>query len=125
MEPKMGLDMYAFTTAAEITAVDFKQPKSCTELFYWRKHPDLHGWMEALYRLKGGAQKDFNVSPVRLDLADLDALEAAIQGGKLPFTEGFFFGESQPEDKLDDLDFIAKARAALAKGMKVFYTSWW
>jgi hypothetical protein len=40
-------------------------------------------------------------------------------------TTGFFFGESRPEEKQDDLDFIQKARAAIADGKKVFYTSWW
>ena len=121
----MGLDMYAFTTTADIADVDFANPKDSAELFYWRKHPDLHGWMEALYRSKGGTDDDFNISTVRLEVADLDVLEAAVNAEKLPLTAGFFFGESQPEDKQDDLDFIAKARAALASGRKVFYTSWW
>jgi hypothetical protein len=50
----MGLDMYALTTSENIPAVNFKDPKDIEELYYWRKHPNLHGWMEALYRLKGG-----------------------------------------------------------------------
>jgi hypothetical protein len=125
MEQHMGLDMYAFTTAADIPAVDFKRPADAAELFYWRKHPNLHGWMEALYRAKGGTDPEFNINAVRLEPADLDVLEAAVNAEKLPLTAGFFFGESQPEDKQDDLDFIAKARAALASGRKVFYTSWW
>jgi len=125
MEKHMGLDMYAFTTSAEINAVDFDEPADVSELFYWRKHPDLHGWLEALYRLKGGSGEDFNLAPVRLELADLDLLEAAIDGDRLPVTSGFFFGESHPEFKLRDLEFIQKARSAIAKGKKVYYTSWW
>jgi hypothetical protein len=79
MEQHMALDMRTFTTATEIPAVDFNKPKDCAELFYWRMHPYLHGWMESLYRSKGGTDEDFNVSPVRLEPADLDALEAALK----------------------------------------------
>jgi hypothetical protein len=125
MEQHMGLDMYAFTTTADIPAVDFDHPEDAAELFYWRKHPDLHGSMEAFYRSKGGTGEDFNLSPVRLEPADIDALEAAIRAEELPATTGFFFGESQPEYKQRDLDFIEKARAALTTGLKVYYTSWW
>jgi hypothetical protein len=45
----MGLDMYAMTTTEAVAdAVDFKVGIAA-ELHYWRKHPNLHGWMEALY----------------------------------------------------------------------------
>ncbi len=121
----MGLDMFAYTTTADIPAVDFEQPGDAAELFYWRKHPNLHVWMEALYRAKGGSDQDFDLNPVRLEGRDLDALEAIVKVNKLPFTTGFFFGQSRPEDKQDDLEFIQKARAALNDGLKLFYTSWW
>jgi len=117
--------MYAYTTRTDIPSVDFNEPPSAESLYYWRKHPNLHGWMEALYRAKGGGCDDFNLAPVRIDEADLDALEEAVIGNGLPFTTGFFFGESLPEWKADDLAFIRKARAAIKKGKKVFYTSWW
>jgi hypothetical protein len=118
--------MYAFSTAAIIAqAVDFPEPPAFERFHYWRKHPNLHGWMEDLYWSKGGADPDFNVSPVRLDPADLDALEAAIRGRTLPKTEGFFFGESDGGEEADDLEFIAKARAEIAAGKTVFYLAWW
>ncbi len=31
-----------------------------SQLYYWRKHPELHGWMEKLYRETGGAAQSFN-----------------------------------------------------------------
>ena len=56
----MGLDMFAYTTSEELAAsVDF-EVETLTELHYWRKHPNLHGWMEALYYAKGGAADTFN-----------------------------------------------------------------
>lgn len=121
----MGLDMYAFTTRTKIEVVDFDAPDAAKQLHYWRKHPNLHGWMEALYRAKGGEGENFNGDCVWLDLADLDRLEAAVKGKALPQTEGFFFGKSKPEDADDDLRFIGKARAAIKRGLYVFYTSCW
>ena len=122
----MGLDMYAFVTAEKLaSAVDFPELEKYEQLHYWRKHPNLHGWMEALYVEKGGKNPDFNMSPVALDSADLDRLEAAIKGKKLPDTTGFFFGASDGSETKDDLSFIAKARKAIALGKFVFYIASW
>ena len=122
----MGLDMYVFilkgTPAAE---VDFPETAAIAQLHYWRKHPNLHGWMQALYRKKGGRDPDFNFAPVVLKSADLDQLKADIQRGRLPATSGFFFGHSTGEEKPDDLAFIEKARAAVAAGLTVFYVADW
>lgn len=90
----MGLDMYACKTKETITApVDFNV-KDAENIHYWRKHPNLHGWMERLYRLKDGKEASFNVVNLQLTGDDLDQLEQTITGKHLPFTEGFFFGES-------------------------------
>ena len=122
----MGLDMYAFITADKLASeVDFPEAKA-VQLHYWRKHPNLHGWMQLLYIEKGGREKNFNWSPVALNSADLDRLEAAVIADELPLTTGFFFGESNwRERKDDDLAFIAKARKALASGKMVFYIGDW
>ena len=124
----MGLDMYAFTTNFKPkTPVDFRiaDDVATKELYYWRKHPNLHGWMEQLYRSKGGVNSDFNGDTVTLTLADLDALEAAVRENQLPETTGFFFGESRPEERDGDFEFIDKARAAIVQGLTVYYDSWW
>ena len=121
----MGLDMYAYTTREELAgAVDFKV-SDANEIHYWRKHPDLHGWMARLYFEKGGAAEQFNCVPVALTKHDLDRLEADVEARRLPHTTGFFFGESESSDLDDDLVFIAKAREAISAGMNVFYDSWW
>ena len=107
----MGLDMYAMTTDEKLDrAVDFI-PEQANEIFYWRKHPNLHGWMEKLYYEKGGSSDCFNCAPVVLTSEDLDRLEAAVKGGNLPHTTGFFFGVSEGREA-EDLAFIAKAREA-------------
>jgi hypothetical protein len=117
--------MYACAISeAPARAVDFKA-EGAAEIHYWRKHPNLHGWMEQLYRDKGGEEASFNCVNVQLTAGDLDDLELAIKASVLPETNGFFFGASDGSEREDDLRFIAKAREALAGNLTVFYTSWW
>lgn len=123
----MGLDMYAMVMKrAPERAVDFEYDVEETEeIHYWRKHPNLHGWMRRLYIHKGGSDPEFNLVPVQLTTEDLDQLEQDVSNGALPHTTGFFFGSSDGSEKEDDLEFIRKARAAIEEGKTVFYTSWW
>lgn len=125
----MGLDMYAYTAPRDnITKdVDFDLNALCefSEIHYWRKHPDLHGWMAELYYEKGGSKDEFNCAPVRLTLSDLDRLEQVVKSGELPTTSGFFFGKSDGDEAEDDLAFIRTARAEIESGKAVFYDSWW
>jgi hypothetical protein len=122
----MGLDMYAYSTKAQPkTEIDFSTKNfEPEELHYWRKHPNLHGWMQNLYDAKGGTSSDFNGDCVVLDNEDLDNLEEDIKDGNLPDTSGFFFGQSDDNDS-DDLEFVSKAREAINEGKTVYYTSWW
>jgi hypothetical protein len=130
----MGLDMYAFRVKAADVVDDFnvlseEQGRSgeLEELAYWRKHHDLHGWMEKLYRNKGGIKESFNCVPVRLTNEDLDALQFDILNDNLPQTQGFFFGTNPPdlESLKKDLLFIQSARDAIKEGDAVYYDSWW
>lgn len=125
----MGLDMYAQKVKKGVIteSVDFEVAENVEqdELHYWRKHPNLHGWMEDLYRRKGGQADVFNCVNVQLTKEDLNALEKVVKREALPPTQGFFFGESSPEDKEGDLQFIQEARRAIDDGFDVFYTSWW
>ena len=120
----MGLDMYALATTENPEADFGFKPEQAEELHYWRKHPSLHGWMENLYRERGG-EEVFDCITLRLTVADIDRLEADVRAGELPPTQGFFFGESDGTETEDDLAFVAKARQAIAKGKTVFYDSWW
>ncbi len=121
----MGLDMFALTTTEKLASeVDF-QNQQHEKLHYSRKHPDLHGWMENLYREKDGSADSFNVVRMVLTPSDLDRLEADIRARRLPETGGPFFGESDGSETDDDLSFVAKAREAIAAGLTVYYTSWW
>lgn len=119
----MGLDQFAM-------AIDNNGEKE--ELAYWRKHPNLQGWMEDLWVSKGcpnaheNSPHEFNCVPVELTHEDLDNLEKAITNNELPSTTGFFFGsDSDDHYKTYDLEFVRKAREALDAGITVVYDSWW
>ena len=120
----MGLDMTAYSLEnAPEAEVDFPCGGNLVEIAYWRKHPNLHGWMEQLYRKKGGADEYFNCSAVALSTEDINKLEKELDN--LPPTTGFFFGHSRPEDRHLDLAFIARAREEIAKGRTICYSAWW
>jgi hypothetical protein len=126
-EFEMGLDMYAYTAAKAGLDWDGKNQR---EIAYWRKHPNLHGWMEQLWRRKGEAAPSddpmFNGIELELTWEDLDELEQAIKNKDLPSTRGFFFGDDSDEYyRLQDLEFIKNARAEIFSGLKVFYNSSW
>jgi hypothetical protein len=125
----MGLDMYAYAVSKRDAISEFEMARDCEkeELHYWRKHHDLHGWMENLYRDKGGDADSFNCIPVELTVDDLDDLQQAILDNNLPRTSGFFFGDNPPdlESMRDDLMFVQKCRIAIKEGKVVYYDSWW
>ncbi len=103
-----------------------EQPR---EIAYWRKHPNLHGWMEQLWKSRNGGNGDsatFNGIELELTWEDLEVLELDIIAGTLPGTSGFFFGNDADEHyKEQDLKFVRDARAELFCGLKVFYNSSW
>ena len=105
----------------EITST-VTQPR---EIAYWRKHPNLHGWMQQLWESQGNSG-DFNGDELELTYDDLERLELDVIAGTLPGTSGFFFGNDADDHyRKDDLEFIKNARAELFMGLKVFYNSSW
>ena len=138
----MGLDQYAYVTNKagqraefyegatwDAVAGQFVNPKMSEpqEIAYWRKHPNLQGWMEKLYEAKGG-DEEFNGVELELTWEDIDMLEYDIKNDIMAKmnTEGFFFGK--PSDnyyKEKDLQFCIDAKAELFLGRKVFYNSSW
>jgi len=137
----MGLDMYAYVAAREgqqreyydgaewdETTKDLVNTKvnKPREIAYWRKHPNLHGWMEKLAERKSLKYDSFNGIELELTALDLDELEQVLLDGRLPHTQGFFFGNPADNHYLDnDLAFVQSARAELFMGLRVFYNSSW
>ena len=145
----MGLDMYAYVGQKgqykeyyenanwDEQTKDFVSPVSKpNELWYWRKHPNLHGWMEQLWIRKMKEAEEavnddsgwgsFNGIELELTWDDIDELEKDIRGKRLPTTTGFFFGNPSDEYYFDEgLKFCIAAKAELFLGQKVFYNSSW
>jgi hypothetical protein len=123
----MGLDQYATARRGEGTIDEdgFTHYKDSIELAYWRKHPNLQGWMEDLWLAKGG-EGEFNCVDLELKIEDLDLLEQSLDESALPETVGFFFGANSDDHYSEqDREFIVQARASIKQGYKVIYHSWW
>lgn len=134
----MGLDMYAYVAAKAgqqrefydgcvLVDGEYINPKVTQprEIAYWRKHPNLHGWMQQLWESRGNSG-DFNGDELELTWDDLEALEEAVLNNELPGTSGFFFGNNADDHyREQDLEFVRNAKAELFLGLKVFYNSSW
>ena len=140
----MGLDQYAYVSnragardeywsdenfsKSDDDASKLSAPR---EIAYWRKHPNLHGWMENLWQSKNpDVSKDESFNCIELELTgeDLDRLEQDILSGQVAKLEtvGFFFGDPSDDYYLEaDLEFVREARFCLFMGLKVFYNSSW
>ena len=95
------------------------------EIAYWRKHPNLHGWMQRLWESRGNSG-DFNGDELELTWDDLEQLEQDIRNKNLPGTTGFFFGNERDDDyREQDLQFVRDAKAEVFLGLRVFYNSSW
>ena len=116
----MGLDQYAYR---------IKNDDDKEEIFYWRKHNRLQGWMERLYVKKGGVG-EFNCVDVELNGHDLAKLAKDIKDKSLPETAGFFFGGDsysiyEEGYKENDEEFLSLAHDAISEGDKVVYQCWY
>jgi len=100
----MGLDMYL--TGEKHNMPDWINPENNQyedgyllqsrrfALGYWRKHPDLHGFI-----VENFAKSMDDCKPIHLDTEDIGQIMVAIKEDRLPHTEGFFFGESDNDDE--------------------------
>ena len=123
----MGLDQYAMARKGESKTDEegFEYYEDSMELAYWRKHPNLQGWMQDLWYTKGG-EGEFNCVDLELEAEDLDLLEESLDEEALPETTGFFFGTDSGDYYAEqDREFIREARAAIKQGYTVVYNSWW
>jgi hypothetical protein len=110
----MGLDMYLdgekylwahSQNPDDIPREDGFQVKSRTlRLGYWRKHPNLHG-----YIVQNFADGIDNCQPIDLQEEDIEKIFDAVARGDLPHTEGFFFGASDGSEKEEDIHILKAA----------------
>ena len=97
------------------------------ELAYWRKHPDLHGYIVQTF-----ADGVDECQEIPLTAAQLRHVADACRGRALPHTEGFFFGQSAwiYDDDPEDSESAAMLRKAAdwleaVPGRSVHYQASW
>ena len=118
----MGLDMYVYAVDKEAAVNDFSfdntiDPKIVKQ---WRKHPNLHGWMEKLWRKKlerAGAKptvfKEANIGFVVTCAKTHKSFQVTfedLKAGKLP--EGLDMLPADALELVKRVEEATKARAA-------------
>ena len=112
----MGLDMYLYKRIASNTPQE--------EIGSWRKHANLHGYMETLYYSRGGTEV-FNCIPLKLEKSDCKDIIERSKAHNFDTAEGFFWGASVGEDDEDTIRFMEEAIQAIDDGYTIYYDSWW
>jgi hypothetical protein len=117
----MGLDMYLEGEKYFWTDWDNPENNQTEDGFriktkelavgYWRKHPNLHG-----YIVKTFADGVDECQKITLSVENIDTIVAAIKARGLPQTTGFFFGTSDMTDTqaARDLAIFERAKAWLS-----------
>lgn len=115
----MGLDMYLNGKKFIWTNWDkpelnptedgFEVKERVLRLGYWRKHPNLHGYIVNTF-----ADGVDECQEVDLSKEDLERILEAVEADTLPHTEGFFFGVSTAEDKPETIQILKNALKWLA-----------
>jgi hypothetical protein len=83
----------------------FRLRSKTVDLGYWRKHPNLHGYIVQTF---AGGEDECQT----IHLSDhIRTIIAAIHGRELPDTTGFFFGASDSSQEQIDHDIAIFERA--------------
>lgn len=110
----MGLDMFIFGRVDDHMEDE--------ELAYWRKHPNLHGFIVQTF-----AEGVDKCQRIPLGEKDLKTIIEAVRRKKLPATSGFFFGESETPNKGDtiaQLENVIRWMRTNKRMMVTYQASW-
>jgi len=108
----MGLDMYLVgkKTMHDYNGAEQEDGFRVTgntkelELAYWRKHPNLHGYIVNTFN-----EGVDDCEPIALDFLDLQKILMAVENHALHPTQGFFFGSSDGSEREGDMKVFRKA----------------
>jgi len=104
----MGLDMYLmgekFFHEGRKKSEGFEVAKKILDLGYWRKHPNLHG-----YIVQEFAEGVDECQEIELNRNAILKILDAIDNKSLPDTEGFFFGETEGTEAEHDTQVFTAA----------------
>lgn len=116
----MGLDQFLFE------GVDSERK----EIGYWRKHPDLHGFVEELWRARNSEQECGSFNCEDLELSEEDILQIINCSKDKSFskhdgTKWFFFGQTDGHHHEKTVEIMENALQLKRQGKRIFYSSWW
>jgi hypothetical protein len=118
----MGLDMYLeghrfdFDEKEQVDGFPVKQ--KVLELGYWRKHPNLHGYIVETF-----ADGVDECQEIALGKEEIEKIMEAVKNRNLPMTTGFFFGESDGSEAPGDLEILTRALRWLKDERRGLYKS--
>lgn len=148
----MGLDMNLYKTKKTDTFTFYNNyyldKCDMEELYYWRKHSDLHGLMEEIYlsklddiifdveeyeeennvsiTWKDDLYDDFNCIPLILEKEDVIDIIERHKNNEIPEARGFFWGESEKSDFDESLkEFEDVLKNTDWDNEMCIYNSWW
>lgn len=112
----MGLDMSIYGEKF------IENSSSEVEIAYWRKHPNLHGYIVNTF-----ANGVDECQRIYLSKDDIHNIISAVVENRLPHTDGFFFGSSDDKDANEDIKMLNDAAKYLEKNPdgRVYYQASW
>ena len=141
----MGLDQYLFSCEHDEVLEgiwadlyekypnDLKEPEEGYERDYvtllrdrllvgeWRKHANLQEYIETMY----GVPEEVNCRYVELSEPTIHKIIRLSKEHNLPHGEGFFWGETEPQQNEDTVEIMEKALEEMGKGRRIFYYAWY
>lgn len=129
--PELQSVVKSYTEA--ISNGDVLEDYKPVDIGYWRNHPDLQGYMEEIYKDRGGTGY-FNCVDLILSKEDCEGvidyarlrLQRTSQGIEDEHTTGLFFGETQDSDWTDTIDIFTKVLDTTDWDKETtYYSSWW
>lgn len=122
----MGLDMYFF----QVPKGKGPDTKDKVELKYFRKHSDLHGWLEDEWRAQNSENENaewngFNCVYMEITPPILMRLKDYLTLPEKKHYQGFFWGATDDEQWKETRELVARMEEIINSGDKVYYYSWW
>ncbi len=122
----MGLDMFFFRQPVSAPAPGSEgfNDESLVEIQYFRKHSDLHGFLEEIW-VRAHPEEEFNCVFMPITEEVLKDIQYLVDAPDKQKYEGFFWGESMEEQWEKTKELLPKIARAIGAGDRVFYYSWW
>lgn len=112
----MGLDSWFFAKSKD----DTNEESLGYGAGHFRNHHDLHGWIANEVGDDG-----FN-GAYELSLEQLNRLLSDVEGDRLPFTKGFFFGYVNTDEyKSETIEVLEECIQLAEEGLTITYMCWW